>query len=303
MLSPGDLACPACGALVSGSRLTELSRQAQWLERQDPAAAAIVWHQCLELLPPHSPQAEMLRQRVALLEQYSPPPRRDWKSAVARTVGSMIISILVYGIFLGPAFAAGFVLLILVHEMGHVFALRYYGIRGSPPIFIPFVGAVITIPPMRDAQQEAIVGIGGPVLGTVGALVCFAISRQLHSELLLKVSFYGFAVNLLNMLPIPPLDGGRVTAAVSPWLWPVGLLGLIGLIAAGYAQSGSINPVMLLLLVVAAPRLWRTFRRRERLAAYYNIPKSASWAIGGAYLLLGIVLVAMFYYTQGLAGD
>jgi len=303
MLSPGDLACPSCGTLVHALRLNEMSRQAQWLERQDPAAAAMTWRECLALLPPHNPQAESLRQRIAFLEQYTPRPQPDWKSAVGKTLGSMIISIIVYGYFLHPAIAAGFVILILIHEMGHVFALRYYGIRGSPPIFIPFVGAVITIPPMRDAQQEAIVGIGGPMLGTAGALICFALGYQLHSKTLLTISFYGFAVNLLNMLPIPPLDGGRVTAAVSPWLWPLGFLALVGLLVLDFVQSGRINPVMMLLLVVAAPRLWRTFRRRERMAEYYNIPKSASWAIGCAYLLLGIVLLVMFCYTQGLAGD
>jgi Zn-dependent protease len=304
-VSPGELACPVCGRLLYVPRLQELSQQAQWMEQQDPIAAAALWRQCLELLPPHSPQAEMLRHRIAGLEGVQPiaRPPIGLGGAIARTLGSMIISIAVYATFMGPSFAAGFVLLILVHEMGHIIALRNYGIRSSPPIFLPFIGAIITVPSLRNAKEEAIVGIGGPVLGTVGALVCFGLYLALHhNPLLLNLAYWGFAINLLNLLPIPPLDGGRVTAAVSPWIWPLGLLGLVGMLVYQWVNGG-FSPVLLLILIIAAPRMWRTFRYRERMANYYQIARSASWAIGCSYVFLAAVLVTMFYYAQYLGAQ
>jgi Zn-dependent protease len=285
------------------------------LEPHDPQAAAAIWSQCLDLLPPQGPQADQLRQRIAILQRGGPaanPAVHGWGNAIVRTGGSMLVSMLVYGFLFGQdsgfrfgiEFAVGFVLLIWVHEMGHVLALRRYGVRSTAPLFIPFIGAVITVGRLRDAAEEAIVGIGGPVLGTVGALVCFALYKNLHYPILLQLSFWGFSINLLNLLPIPPLDGGRITAAVSPWIWPLGFLGLIGLgvlqfIHAGNSISG-ISPVFVLILVIAAPRLWRTFRYRERDAAYYNIKKSTSWGIGIAYLLLAVLLAGMLYYAKSL---
>jgi Zn-dependent protease len=304
-LGPTDLTCSACGQLVHLEELTQLSAQAQWLEPQNPTAAAAVWRQCLELVPPESPQADLLRDRIDSL--HAPPAPSagvSWQYAVLRTGISMLVSIAVYGIFFGWTFAAGFVLLILIHEMGHVIALRHYGIRASPPTFIPFIGAIITVMPMRDALQEAIVGIGGPVLGTVGAIGCFAIYCLHHNQILLDLSFYGVFINLINLLPIPPLDGGRVMAAVSPWAWIVGLVALVGLLAWQYVQAGDsftgVSPVMALILIIAAPRLWRTFRYRERTASYYNTAARTSRAIGAAYLLLAGVLIGMYFWTEHL---
>jgi Zn-dependent protease len=155
---------------------------------------------------------------------------------------------------------------------------------------------------LKNAKEEAIVGIGGPILGTVGALVCFAFARHFHSDRLLELSFYGFAINLLNLLPIPPLDGGRITAAVSPWIWPLGFLGLVGMLVAEYVQAGyslkGVSWVFVLVLFYGAPRLWRTFRHRERTSSYYRISRGASWCIGIAYCLLTAGLVGMFYLVN-----
>ena len=94
------------------------------------------------------------------------------------------------------------------------------------------MGAVINLRSQpKDAAQEAVIGIGGPVLGTVVALACYGLAYVMpqYSEVLLQVAFWGFILNLFNMLPVPPLDGGRVTAAISPWIWAPGLLALVGL--------------------------------------------------------------------------
>lgn len=302
-LQPDDLACPNCGLFVHIDRLRELSEQAQIAEKENPAAAALLWGQCLELLPQESSQWKMVRQRqAALISAVSQQePQWNWRKAIQRTGGSMVLSIAVYSLFLGWAFAAGFVLLILVHEMGHVLALRKYGIKGSPPFFVPFVGAIITVPRMPDALQEAIVGIAGPIFGTIGAITCLAIYFAHPTDLLLSLAFYGVFLNLFNLIPVPPLDGGRVMAAVSPWVWPLGLIALLAMIYGQFVEAGhsvsGISPILVLVLVFAMPRLWRTFRYRERTAKYYQIPRSASWAVGAAYVLLAGLLVALYFYT------
>ena len=304
-VAPEILVCPSCGSFIQLPLLQEFSRQAQELEAVNPAEAASYWRACLDLIPADSSQAEMVRQRIAALESAAPSRvGYTWQTALVRTGGSMLVSILVYAFLLHPPLlAAGFVILIFIHEMGHVIALRHYGIRSSPPLFIPFVGAVITVPRMRDAKEEAIVGIGGPVLGTIGALACFAAwwiwFRQTGNQLLLVLSYFGFMLNALNMLPIPPLDGGRVTAAVSPWIWPLGILAFVALLVTGYLPLG---PVPILIILFSAPRLWRTFRdSKERNSPYYKISRAATWSIGAAYVLLTALLLVMFLWTQYLA--
>jgi Zn-dependent protease len=299
------------------ARLQELSRQAQGLEASNPTAAAAVWRQCLRLLPEESSQAQMVRHRAEVLESggrirpvaAALGPANTWSSAIVRTGGSMVVSMVVYayGLGLGWAFAAGFVLLIWVHEMGHVWALRHYKIRGSPPLFVPFVGAVITVPRMANALQEAIVGIGGPVMGTVASLVCFGLYRALHQDMFLELSYWGFLMNLFNLLPIPPLDGGRVTAAVSPWIWPLGLVALLALAVKQFKDSGyslgGISPGLLLILVLAPPRVWRIIRHREGSAQYYQISRRASQAMGVAYVVLGGVLFVMWRIAGSLGAQ
>src|SRR3954451_15275713 len=94
------------------------------------------------------------------------------KLELLTTLGSMLVSIAAYGLFFGLPFAAGFVLLLLLHEIGHVIQLRREGIKASAPMFIPFLGAVISAKSMgKDAAAEARVGLAGPILGTVASLV------------------------------------------------------------------------------------------------------------------------------------
>jgi len=221
-------------------------------------------------------------------------------SSVAKTLGSMLICVVVY-MYLWPwQIAVGFVMLIFFHEMGHVLAMKYYRLRASPPIFVPFLGAIIDLkedPP--NAKVEAIVGIGGPILGTLAALVCYAVWWQTQSPIFLALAFWGFLLNLFNMTPVPPLDGGRITAAISPWIWMIGFAVLLGFIVQGIAVK-TVSPLLLVLAVYATPRVWRTLRGRERMGDYYNIPKSASRWIAITYLALGVVLVICFLQTRDL---
>jgi Zn-dependent protease len=142
------------------------------------------------------------------------------------TLISMIISIAAYAWAFKLPFAIGFVLLLFVHEMGHVIAARIKKLPVSTPMFIPFLGALITLKKNpRDAVTEAYVAFGGPLLGTLGAIAVFAAGVWMDSGLLISIAYTGFLLNLFNLFPIHPLDGGRISAAVTRWLWLVGLIG------------------------------------------------------------------------------
>lgn len=141
------------------------------------------------------------------------------------TVISMAISAVAYGIYLGPWFGVGLVAMLFVHEMGHIVALRIKGIQTHGPVFMPFLGAAIFSPKFGDRDTEAFVGYGGPLLGTIAALVCFGAWYYTGktSEILLLVSYTGMFLNIFNLIPISPLDGGRITQAVGWWFKYVGL--------------------------------------------------------------------------------
>ncbi len=320
-LAYGQLACNRCGALVYADQLKQLSDQALPLEQTNPSAAATLWRQALDLLPPDAQQTQLLRRRIQMLqggagaapvdrETPPPAPRNDtWGAAIFKTGGSMLISIVLYAMLFGQArgltygllFATGFVLLILVHELGHSFAMRHFGLSASPPIFIPFMGALINLRQQpRNAWEEAVVGIGGPVLGTVGAIACHVAYLLTGIELLLLLAWFGYLLNLFNLLPVPPLDGGRITAAVSPWIWMPGLLGLVWMIFAQWRATGRPSILLMLLLFFAWPRIVATLRQRRSREAnpYYDISRRAKWTMGAWYFGLGVALIALFYVSR-----
>jgi Zn-dependent protease len=149
---------------------------------------------------------------------------------------TMFVSIWAYAIVAPLYFAIGLVTMIFIHEMGHVWAAKRKGLPVSAPVFIPFLGALITMKknPL-DSVTEAYIAFGGPLLGTVGALIAFLLGVQFDSPVLISVSYIGFFLNLINLLPIHPLDGGRIATAVTRWLWLVGLIG--GLVVIFYLKS------------------------------------------------------------------
>ncbi|WP_379153320.1 site-2 protease family protein [Paenibacillus sp. sgz5001063] len=150
---------------------------------------------------------------------------------IAGPLISMMVSVGAYALIYPWQFAIGFVLLLFIHELGHVIAAKRIGLPVSAPLFIPFLGALITMKKQPlDAKMEAYVAFGGPLLGSAGAAVVFAFAYYYHSPLLYSLAYIGFLLNLLNLLPIHPLDGGRIATAVTRWLWLVGLIGGLGVI-------------------------------------------------------------------------
>lgn len=152
------------------------------------------------------------------------------------TLISMFITVGLYAFIYPFQFALGLVIMIFIHELGHVWAAKLRGIPISAPAFIPFVGALVTMKKTpSDAEIEAFIAFGGPLLGTIGALASYGLGVWLDMEILIAVAWIGFWINLINLVPIHPLDGGRIVVAISRWLWVVGLVG--GLILIIYLRS------------------------------------------------------------------
>jgi Zn-dependent protease len=207
------------------------------------------------------------------------------------TGGTMIVSVVMYAFVYGWKYAVGFVGLIFVHEMGHYLAAKQKGLDVGVPVFIPFVGAWIALKEMpHDAEMEAYIGLGGPLVGSIGALACYFAAREYNSMLLLAISYSGFFLNLFNLIPVPPLDGGRITAVLSPRLW---LLGLPILVAVFFYHP---NPMLILIAVLAIPQVWRYFKNKEENPeeqAYYDVPLETKLMYGTYYLVLLIFLAMM----------
>jgi Zn-dependent protease len=302
---------PSCGALVHAEQLNRLSSEARWKEQFSPRDAIALWQQCLPLLPSASRQYAAIQGEIARLRQTPAPiaavpepgalpaiSSDSWQKGIIKTGLSMALSIAVYTYMWDFPTAAGFVLLILIHEMGHVIANIAYGLPASAPLFIPFLGAVINLrknPP--NAKVEAIVGIAGPIAGTIAALACFAWYIVGRGDLALELAWFGFTINLFNLLPVPPLDGGRVAAAISPWIWILGLAGM-GLLVAQDIRAGNPVGIIPLILIFALPRIVATLKSGGRSGPYYAIGRIAPVVIGAAYLILLAILVTLRMYTN-----
>lgn len=211
------------------------------------------------------------------------------KLKVVTTGASMFVSVAAYAWFWGLPFAIGFVLLIFVHELGHVLELRRQGIPASAPLFIPFLGAVIGMKQLPDdAWKEARVALAGPILGSVGAAACWIAGEATGSELLVGLAFIGFFLNLFNLIPIVPLDGGRAAGALHPVFWFVGLLMMLALVVLRP------NPILILIVIVGGMDLWRRWRERGENERYYDLPVRQRVTVGIVYLgLVAVLALAM----------
>ena len=212
---------------------------------------------------------------------------------VLLTGGTMIISVFAYALVFGFWYAAGFVLLIFVHEMGHYLAARQRGLAVGAPTFIPFVGAWIELKDLpHDVETEAWVGLAGPLLGSVGALACYYLYRMNGEPLFLALAYVGFFINLFNLIPIAPFDGGRITAILSPRIWLLGVPILLGLFL------WNPSPLLILMAVLAAPQVikaWHFDPNAPENAAYYGVAPAKRFEYGLYYVALAAFLGVMSY--------
>lgn len=253
----------------------------------------------------------------------APPPRRSWfkrrlgpvlaalvalvsklktlllllpKVKLLASAATMAISLAAYSFVFGWQFAAGFVALLFIHEMGHVIALRREGIKASTPMFVPFLGAVISARSLGDnALAEARVGLAGPILGSVGAAASVVLWQLTGNDLWRALAFTGFFLNLFNLLPVVPLDGGRAMAAMAPWMWFLGFAAMIALV------FEFPNPLILVVVLFAALETSRRWKQRRaggrEQQAYYSVKPVDRLLVAAVYLSLVACLVIGMHAT------
>ena len=210
------------------------------------------------------------------------------------SMGSMIISLATYSLVFGWRYALGLVSLLLVHELGHYVAACRRGLDVGLPTFIPFVGAWIELKEQPlDAETEAFVAIAGPMLGSLAAYLFYLFSSGEDSALWTALAHAGFMLNLFNLIPLSPLDGGRIVSVVSPKLW---LLGLPILIVVFFWRP---SPILLVIAILAVPNLWTLYRNWDQSTSrYYQTEYRTRIQFGAEYILLIIFLAILCLETH-----
>ncbi len=216
----------------------------------------------------------------------------------------MFVMIGVYAMFWGWKWALGFVILLLLHECGHLIAARQLGLKVGAPVFIPFMGAFIALKEApRNAWIEAWVGIGGPLFGSFAAVVCHSLGEMTNSPLLISLALTGYFLNLFNLTPVGQLDGGRIVSALSPWFWLPGF-GVMAWLAWQSYVTGRFNIIIMLVLLFSLPRVFSLFRKRtEEEERYYEVQPAQRWTIGLLYFGLIAALAYGMHVAQGQLQD
>jgi len=219
------------------------------------------------------------------------------KFGAAKTLLTLLISFGAYAIFFGPWFAAGLVVMILFHEMGHVVEIRRQGMQASAPLFIPFFGAAIfqrSHP--TDALKQAQIGIAGPIAGTIAATAAWVLYGSTHWSVLLGWAYVGFFINLFNLIPVGMLDGGWILSVVSKWFQIVGLVVLVGAVLVI-----GLSPIVLIIVLLGLPALLERFRN-DSSPYYQSVPVTARLAMGAAWVgLVAYLAFGSFQAHQLLA--
>ncbi|HXL19779.1 MAG TPA: site-2 protease family protein [Streptosporangiaceae bacterium] len=205
------------------------------------------------------------------------------------TVISTGVTALIYAQLFGWAFGVGIVLLILIHESGHVVVARIMGLPVTLPVMIPFLGAFVSMKQQpRSVAQESIMAIGGPVLGSIAAGLCYlgylSMPTSTTGQLLRALAYFGFLINLFNLIPLTPLDGGRVTSLLSKWFNVAGLLIAAGLLLFEMQVGTTVSPVLFLVLIFGAFATWQRFRSTALNPAYYAVDAQTKVTVGALYL-------------------
>jgi Zn-dependent protease len=218
---------------------------------------------------------------------------------VLLTGGTMLISVVAYA-FCSAGGMRWASVAIFVHEMGHLPAARQHGLAVGAPTFIPFVGAWIQLKDQpHDVETEAYIGMAGPVLGTLGALACYFLARSQDSALLLALSYAGFFINLFNLIPLSPFDGGRITAIISPRMWLVG----VPILAALFFYRPS--PMLILIAVLAAPQVMKALKydaAAPENVAYYGVKLETKVIYAAFYIGLAAFLAIMAHDVHEMLG-
>jgi Zn-dependent protease len=210
------------------------------------------------------------------------------KLKLLTTAGSMLVSVAAYAVIWGWKFGVGFVGLLFVHEMGHYIQMRREGVKPTFMLFVPFLGAAVGARSLGgSATAEARIGLAGPIIGTLGTAALIPVAELTGNDLFRALAYVGFFLNLINLVPLVPFDGGRAMAAMAPALWFLGLAMMLGLFLLWQ------NPFLLIFLLLGGMETWRRWRQRkhgeEGNAAYYRVAPRDRLLIGLVYLALVVV--------------
>ena len=185
----------------------------------------------------------------------------------------------------------GFVVITLIHEIGHAVAIRAKGLRAGFMVFIPFIGGAVSLKDQpHSVYDDAQIGLAGPAAGTAASLVCLQIYKWTADPLWLLIAFLGFALNLINLLPIGMLDGGRISAAVTKWMWVFGGAVLV------YKAIKQPNPLLIVILLLAAFQVYASIVREKR-EEFYDVTPAQRTAVAVAYFSLVLFLGHQTFLT------
>ena len=221
-------------------------------------------------------------------------PALKFLPIILKSGGTMLLMIGVYTAMWGWKFAVGFVLLLLVHECGHLLVAKKFGLKVGAPVFIPFMGAFIALKEApKNAWIEACVGIGGPMLGSLGALLCNSLGEIFNAPIFIALAWFGYFLNLFNLTPVGMLDGGRIVTAMSRWLWIPGFALLLWF---GWQYP---NFIVWLMIFLSLPRIISLFRKRtEEEKRYYEVTPAQRWTMSILYFGLIVTLVFGMHLAQ-----
>ena len=221
-------------------------------------------------------------------------PLLKFLPVLLKSGGTMLVMIWVYTAMWGWRFGVGFVLLLLVHETGHLIVAKKFGLKVGAPVFIPFMGAFIALKEApRNAWMEACVGIGGPMLGTLGALACNLLGEVFDAPVFFALAWFGYFLNLFNLTPVGMLDGGRIVTAMSRWLW---LPGFAALLWFGWKFP---NFIVWLMIFASLPRVVSLFRKHSvEERRYYEVTSGQRWTMSILYFGLILALIGGMHLAQ-----
>ena len=245
------------------------------------------WSRAKKRLGPLAVVAVVIAKFFAKLKFFVLPALK-FLPILLKSGGTMLLMIWVYTQLWGWQFAVGFVVLLLVHECGHLLVAKKFGLKVGAPVFIPFMGAFIALKEApRNAWMEACVGIGGPILGTLGALACNALGELADAPIFFALAWFGYFLNLFNLTPVGMLDGGRIVTAMSRWLWIPGFAVLLWF---GWKYP---NFVVWLIILLSLPRVYSLFRKRtEEEQRYFEVTPHQRWTMSIMYF--GLIAVLLF---------
>lgn len=199
--------------------------------------------------------------------------------------GSFVVTIAAYAIKYPLAVVVGFVVVTLIHEIGHAVAIRAMGLRAGYMVFIPFIGGAVTLKDQpRTVFDDALIGLAGPFFGTTASLLILQLYKWTADPLYLLIAFLGFALNLFNLLPIGMLDGGRISAAITKWMWVFGGGAVV------WKVIDQPNPLIILIAVLAAFQVYASIVREKTDPRFYEISGAQRAAIAVLYFALVIFL-------------